>query len=174
METSSPSKSELPLVLINSKTWNRDSHGLYDYEANNTKNNLSISQGDAMYIRKRNDVREGSTEEADCFLFDLKASLKKCFLSNKVDSNMQVNVSNINSLQNKIWFVVPSEEKLNQQNQQNPLAIVNSNSDYFINPNDIIKLGRVKYSVNKINIGDEDVERVTEQEPVFDFIYKSL
>lgn len=168
METTPP-KFDQPLLLVNSKTWNRDSHGLFDYEATNTKNNLSISQGDSMYIRKKNDVREGTPDEVEYMLFNSRTVSDKCFLFKQVDSNMQVTENNINSLQNKIWYVIPSEAK--EENQQLPTKTFN-NPDYYIRTNDIVKMGRVKYSVNQLFLLDSNSEKFNE--PIFDFIYKSL
>jgi hypothetical protein len=45
-------------LKIISKTWGRDSHGLFDYESSQIKiNNLVISKN-CQLIRKRNDVKE--------------------------------------------------------------------------------------------------------------------
>ena len=39
------------------KTWSRDSHGLFDYEATNTKNSILFINGRAKLVRRKNDVR---------------------------------------------------------------------------------------------------------------------
>jgi hypothetical protein len=39
------------------KTWARDSHGLFDYEANNTKNITLLIHGKSKLVRKKNDVK---------------------------------------------------------------------------------------------------------------------
>jgi hypothetical protein len=45
-------------LKVLSKTWGRDSHGLFDYESTQIKiNNLIISKN-CQLIRKRNDVKE--------------------------------------------------------------------------------------------------------------------
>lgn len=44
-------------VLINVKTWSRDSHGLYDYECTNTKNANFTTKKDQIIIRRKNEVR---------------------------------------------------------------------------------------------------------------------
>jgi hypothetical protein len=54
--------------------------------------------------------------------------------------------TNINALQNKIWCVISPEEQGNVKN------------DYAICLNDIIKLGRVKYAVNEINLKTEEMD----------------
>ena len=42
------------------KTWSRDSHGLFDYEATNTKNNPFVIKEKCKLIRKKNEVRLAS------------------------------------------------------------------------------------------------------------------
>jgi hypothetical protein len=45
-------------LKVVSKTWGRDSHGLFDYESSQIKiNNLIISKN-CQLVRKRNDVKE--------------------------------------------------------------------------------------------------------------------
>ena len=46
------------ILKILTKTWARDSHGLFDYEANSTKNNLLLINGRFKIVRKKNDVRQ--------------------------------------------------------------------------------------------------------------------
>ena len=56
-------------------------------------------------------------------------------------------------MQNKIWYVLPTEENatFNLNNSNSNCQNSNqSNEDYCISLNDIIKLGRVKYAVNEI------------------------
>lgn len=106
---------------------------------------------------------------------------------------MHPNEKNINDLQNKMWFVIKHEDMAQNANQQLPLNI---NSDYFINSDDIIKLGRVKYAINEIHFCDnyrkelqnkmdldEDINKIYENydinglnkntPPVFNFIYNA-
>ncbi len=60
--------SQQPLLLkILTRTWTRDSHGLFDYEAANTKNNILFIQGRTKLIRKKNDVKHSS----DCSELEL-------------------------------------------------------------------------------------------------------
>jgi hypothetical protein len=49
---------QIQILKILTKTWARDSHGLFDYEANTTKNNLLLVNGRFKIVRKKNDVRQ--------------------------------------------------------------------------------------------------------------------
>ena len=44
-------------LIINSKTWSRDSHGLFDYECSTTRNNTFTTKKEHVIIRKKNEVR---------------------------------------------------------------------------------------------------------------------
>ena len=103
---------------------------------------------------------------------------------------MEPNEKNINDLQNKIWYIIKHDEDTG--GNHNPQNLVNTNEDYYICLNDIVKLGRVKYAANEIfiaknseNVMDVDSEFMVSNnpynisainsgtQPVFDFIYKA-
>jgi len=106
----------------------------------------------------------------------------KFYFTNPVNYYMPPHEKNINDLQNKIWYVIKHEE-----NTANSHPFINTNEDYNICLNDIVKLGRVKYSANEINLlnKNEEVEKMDESlynigalnlntKPVFDFIHKAV
>jgi hypothetical protein len=61
--------------------------------------------------------------------------------------------ANINDLQNKIWYVIKQED-LNGQNT-NLTTSISTNDTYDIKINDVIKLGRVKYVITEMKLGNE-------------------
>lgn len=137
------------------RTWVRDSHGLYDYESIQTKNLNAFLADNVIIARKKHDIKTiRSVEE----LKDLEMLLKvkyenydKYILENPVGVNMQPTEKNITDLSNKLWYVLRS----NETNQTNPVQIItNTNDDYYLRKNDIIKLGRVKYALNEIHIAE--------------------
>jgi len=69
----SPGASEITsnqqMLKVTTKTWSRDSHGLFDYEATNTKNFLLFVSGRTKLVRKKNDIRQCS-ESAELELED--------------------------------------------------------------------------------------------------------
>lgn len=184
---------ELPLKIC-TKTWSRDSHGLYDYEATSCKTkSISLTESGQL-VRVKNDINLNNhlekSKEGEEFLLNLERTEsnlsltldKKFYLNNPVKTNMQPTEKNIQQLQNKIWYVIKHDESSGNQNHQN---VVNTNEDYFLRQDDIIKLGRVKYSVNEICIinrkitneefgDDRDIKFVNKDKPpVFNFIYKA-
>ena len=172
------------------RTWVRDSHGLYDYESIQTKNLNAFLADNVIIARKKHDIKTiRSVEE----LKDLEMLLKvkyenydKYILENPVGVNMQPTEKNITDLSNKLWYVLRS----NETNQTNPVQIItNTNDDYYLRKNDIIKLGRVKYALNEIHIAErvntEEVNDILDPHgyninkinintpPVFDFIFQA-
>jgi hypothetical protein len=78
--------------------------------------------------------------------------------------------SNINDLQNKIWYVIKQEDSGIQNPTNNSIPIC-SNDIYDIKINDIVKLGRVKYVVTEMKLDNNvvSIERDVEN-PVFNLI----
>ena len=95
---------------------------------------------------------------------------------------------NTTDLQNKMWYVIKHDDTPSTNINNNQQSLI-TNFDYFINRDDIIKLGRVKYSINEIHFTKNytfdipmDIEENTNYEitelnkntlPVFNFIYSA-
>jgi hypothetical protein len=90
---------------------------------------------------------------------------------------MNPNEENINNLQNKIWYIIKSEDQsphsANQQSSQQ--QITNENDFAELKLNDIIKLGRVKYAVTELHIDNEinSIEKADPNDQVFNLIPES-
>ena len=181
------------VLSLCTKTWVRDSHGLFDYESTQTRN-LNAVLAESIYIaRKKHDIKtinnlnELKIDEEE-LLFNVKNdNVDEYILENQVPILIQPTEKNINDLSNKIWYVLNNDpEKSNNSNQ----TIVNKNDDYYLCKNDVIKLGRVKYSLNEINIPSRqnnidrstpltddtkyDIDELNKNtESVFDFIFQA-
>ena len=185
-------KNENFVLSLCTKTWIRDSHGLYDYESNQTKN-LNAVLAESIYIgRKKHDIKTlnspNDLKQDEELLFNVKNDYKDEYaLENEVPIRIQPTEKNINDLSNKIWYVLKNDP--NQSNQSNQ-TITNTNDDYYLCKNDVIKLGRVKYSLNEINIPSKhnnidvaipsndpskyDIDELNmNTDPVFDFIFQA-
>ncbi len=182
------------VLSVASKTWSRDSHGLYDYESQQAKPAHTILTDSNYIVRRKLDIRTASSPEEikeDEYLMESKfdKALDKFYLNHTVPLGVNPTEKNINELQNKLWYVIKHDDSTS--NNPNNQTIQNKNEDYFICLNDIIKLGRVKYAANEINITksndmmDVDYEGESKlspynissvnqgTKPVFDFIYKT-
>ena len=176
------------ILCLSTRTWIRDSHGLYDYESIQTKN-LNLIIGDSIKItRLKNDIKTSPIDKKIQNDEELILNIKyqpnndTYKIENPVKTFMQTTEENISNLSNKIWYVLKSEE-INNQNLQ---KVNNINEDYYLCKNDIIKLGRVKYSLNQISITENlniininsqynnysyNIENINNYtEPVFNFI----
>ena len=136
------------LLHLSSKTWLKDSNGLFDYESKQTKN-LKAFIGQSICITRKGFELNGSkkfiSSENEETLFKISKSKNSVYtIENKVQNNLKPTEKNISYLNNKIWYKVNTEQKVNFENK-------NMNKDYYLSKNDIIKLGRVKYILNEVN-----------------------
>lgn len=51
------------VLCLNTKTWSRDSHGLYDYESTHTKTTNAIVADNAIIVRRKLDIRSVNSME---------------------------------------------------------------------------------------------------------------
>ena len=177
------------VLSLFTRTWVRDSHGLYDYESSQTKN-INVILAESVFIaRRKHEIQTVPTNKI--LENDQELILKVTYqnndiytIENPVTFFMQPTEENITNLSNKIWYVLKSEDSQNSTNLQ---TINNLNDDYNLCKNDIIKLGRVKYALNDIHIPDKenniDIETPSDplsyniesinmhSQPVFNFIF---
>ena len=181
------------VLSLCTKTWVRDSHGLYDYESIQTRN-LNAVLAESIYIaRKKHDIKTINSPkdlkpDEEELLFNVRNDFKdEYILENPVPILIQPTEKNINDLSNKIWYVLKNDPDHSNNSTQ---TITNTNDDYYLCKNDVIKLGRVKYSLNEINIPSKqnNIERTQpltddskydiddlnkNTESVFDFIFQA-
>ncbi len=180
------------VLSLCTKTWVRDSHGLFDYESNQTKHLNAILAESVFITRKKHEIKTVNNpkqlQEEEELLFNVRHDdINKFVLESPVPVRIQPTQKNINELSNKIWYILKNDPiKSNNSNQ----VIINTNDDYYLCKNDVIKLGRVKYSLNEINIPSRqnnidtappmtditkyDIDDLNKNtEPVFDFIFKA-
>ena len=141
------------LLCIFSKTWLKNANGLFDYESKQTRNTKTLIGESLCITRKGYNVNNaqiiyGNKNEEK--LFNVIKSQESVYkIENQISNNIELTKNNLSNLDNKIWYIVNQEQMENTQiNNQ----FQNINKDYYISKNDIIKLGRVKYLVNEVNI----------------------
>ncbi len=171
--TNSEKKYALNLLT---KTWIRDSYGLYDYESLETKNIHCLLSDSVFLVRNQNNIITNATNDFsqdDLFLNVKCERNEKYIISNEIINLNDSNEKNIQNLQNKIWYVLPNEIEKNENVQSN-LKIKNTNNNYYLCKNDIIKLGRVKYAINEIHIPKRknNIDIELPKENLFDKINK--
>ena len=138
-------------LKIEIKTWNVKGEGLYDYKTKSFKIVIDESDENNYYIRRYNNCitkRINLSDidfENDKLLFRTRKSLKndnQYEIINPTKKNMKRNKDNIKHLDDNAWLVIcPNSECYQNENEQ-----------YFLNENDIIKLGVKKYEIIEKNI----------------------
>jgi len=166
----------MKVLSLQVRTWSRDSHGLYDYECQQTKLNNYQIRKEQKIIRKKNDVRlealnymEDKEEEyLGTITVDQQGNF---FITNPITYRMNPNEENINNLQNKVWYIIRCEDIQNNANPQNQ-NLLNENDFAELKLNDIIKLGRVKYAVTELKINNvkTSIDMANPESQVFNLI----
>ena len=146
-------KNEKKVLLLNLNTWNNDLKGIYDYSTSSIKNEQTFIIKPTYLVRTKNNLFESREMQGlidynkEELIFSIRNDVKDNFsLINHIMKNMEVNETNSDYLNNKIWYVLKTKDLDNREND------INSNEEYYLNENDIIKIGKVKYVVQKINL----------------------
>ena len=150
------------LVLI-LKAWNSESNGIFDYSSSSVKEIKVYIAEDTYIVRnKYNSFVNKSQHEnvnfkdGESIIFQVNnGNNDTYYLVNPIPKHLKMTDINFNYINNKIWYLIKNE------NIEDDL---NSNEDYFLNENDIIKCGRVKYVVQKISLKKAD-NSINEEEP---------
>ena len=149
-------KKELKEKII-TYTWERDSHGLFDYE--NTNYYTQYFDPENKFLLRNNNENLNnkivlSSLENGSFQTLCKIKIlnnNKIFLSTKIEQNLPINTNTLNALQEKIWYVIrPSYHDYKHR--------FNSSYEYELKKNDILKLGRIKFIVKELNIVEGNSE----------------
>ena len=96
------------VLSLCTKTWVRDSHGLYDYESTQTKNLNSVLAESIYIARKKHDIKTLNSlldlkqDEEDLLFNVVNDNKDEYILENKVPFHILPTEKNINDLSNKI------------------------------------------------------------------------
>ena len=146
-----------PSIKLCTRTWERDSHGLYDYESDNIfSNEFLVTQNGFLYRNRENCLTSFRTESSQTFEQLLaKVSIENNLLklSKEVKKNLPINNETLKGLQEQIWYVVKQNRIPKQYSNR-----FYSNYEYELKINDIVKLGRIKFIVKEMNIFGQEVK----------------
>ena len=153
----------LPNVTLKlcSKTWDKDTNGLFDYSTKTIKKATEVIQASTCLIRKNHEIKSAPNEtfeqnEEKLIKIEKKENSNIYYFDNKVEKNMEANAENIAKINNNCWYICND----NQNNfiEQNKVKknYKNKNDDYYLLKNDIIKFGRVKFALTDVHLWSGD------------------
>ena len=134
MKPASKSKYHLPRIVIQTLTWSRDSNGLFDYESKNLAKKSFVARRTSQLVRIENDV----LLKEDDFQIGPEAT----GLAWVVEGEGMTNVGgfSVKSYQtsDQLWMVVP------------PVRSLKPSDGYPMSEGDVLRLGRVSFSVKQV------------------------
>lgn len=144
-----------------SKTWDKDTNGLFDYSTKTIKKATEVIQTSTCLIRKNHEIKSAPNDtfeqnEEKLIKIEKKENSNIYYFDNKVEKNMEANAENIAKINNNCWYICND----NQNNfiEQNKVKknYKNKNDDYYLLKNDIIKFGRVKFALTDVHLWSGD------------------
>ena len=81
-----PNTNENHILILYTRTWPRDSHGLYDYESTQTKNIKILIANVVKLVRVKNDIKQVPNN------YTLQSDEKELLMVNKINSNIKLNI----------------------------------------------------------------------------------
>lgn len=173
-------------LYLELNTWTNDTNGIYDYSTDTVKTIKACITEKTYLVRTKNNSFKNISQHSEIqkepgneLIFGINNGANNCFkLINPIPHNLKLTEKNTLYLNNKMWYVLKSDE----------LEKKESNEEYYLNQNDIVKLGRVKYAIQKIHIEPKeningappsaikenkyDIYKLNQNlEPVFEFVY---
>ena len=149
-------KNEKKVLFLILKTWSNETIGIYDYSSSAIKIVKAFIIDSTYVVRTKNNLFLNIEQHADIdnkngddLLFYVNNNQNDIFiLMNPLPKNLKLNEINYDYINNKIWYVL----KTITENEGNQNSIKECNEDYYLQENDLIKLGKVKYAVQKIKL----------------------
>ena len=136
--------------------FNKNLKNIFDYQNNDNKISKEEAQEDIYFckgkynkiflVKNHNDIKH---EYEVLFKSRFSKKYNQYELINPLRKNMDNTLDNIENLNNKLWLVLKSEDVELYEN---------TNKEYYLMENDIIKLGKKKYEIIKKNIVFESDE----------------
>ena len=130
------------IVLTKAQTWNRESHGLYDYESRHVSRFEQKFETGGFMVRNSDDIRfESSTDILDEQDDTVLLNLRQKPAENEETEKYYVRPINSNPANDRLWHVIRSLR-----------------GGHVIQRHDIIKLGRMKFKVKEYRSENEYFE----------------
>ena len=114
-------------------------------------------EDDIIKIYQHSDIEYGKKGEQ--IILSIKKDNNSFILKNPMPGiNILPTENNVDCLKKKLWYVINSTE--NKSDKYNNII----NEDYYLNENDIIKIGNIIYIVKKINIRKDNNNEIIDEQ----------
>ena len=161
-------KNDKKILFLILNTWSNDTSGIFDYSSQAIKKIKAFIPESTYVVRTKNNLFNNIEQHADIQTKDgddLLFYVNNCendtyILMNPIPKNLKLKEANLEYLNNKIWYVLKTINSDIPDNNNK-----NCNEEYYLNENDIIKIGRIKYNVNKIHFRSKDNNNLNGAEP---------
>ena len=178
------------------KTWNKEkTNDLFNYESHSCQKAKLFFDENSKVIRTKGKISKcGNFKEENMkndnskkninlseLLFSVIKEDNDYFISKQFNYNQNLSLKNIDSISNNLWYVLNSDT-----NKKFYKSGSKYNEDYFLNKNDIIKIGKINFSFNEFNIDGYDKIKYenkenyynlsfenSKTEPLFNMIYEA-
>ena len=141
-------------LFLELNTWTNDTNGIYDYSTDAVKTVKANVCEQTYIVRTKNnafkniqqhsDIKEN--EGNDLIFWVNNGSSNNFTLINPIPHHLKLTQENITYLHNKMWYVLKSDDL------DEAIKLKIQNEEYYLNKDDIIKLGKVKYAIQDIHI----------------------
>ena len=139
------------LLYLETRTFRKEIQSLYDYDSTSTKDKDIVLNQTSCITRHNQQINSDYTLNNDDkeYLLNINYNNNEFTIENVNKNNDALTEMNYNNLDNNLWFIINNQSYQGNRNTQN---IDNTNDDYFLNDNDIIKFGRSKFRLSEKNI----------------------
>jgi len=154
--------SSILILGMITKTWNKEIHGLFNYESRSCEKTKLFFDENSDVIRTKSKVSKikkfieeknnNYTNFNDSeLLFSVKKENDYYIIYKELNFNQKPSIKNIDSITKNLWYVINSDNERKYYKSSSKY-----NEDYFLNKNDIIKLGRIKFILREYHIDESD------------------
>ena len=165
------------------KTWNKEkTNDLFNYESHSCQKAKLFFDENSKVIRTKGKIskcgnfKEENTKNDNSkknfnlseLLFSVIKEDNDYFISKQFNYNQNLSLKNIDSISNNLWYVLNSDT-----NKKFYKSGSKYNEDYFLNKNDIIKIGKINFSFNEFNIDGYDKIKYENKENYYNLSFEN-
>ena len=153
-------------LYLHFQTYNSSLYGIFSNVPDKISHNYFFIKEDCYFFLNHNNIRmlkdQSQCKDGDESIFNVKVQNNNFKVNNPILKELDKPTTNsINIIKNKIYYVINRDHEENNEKKE---QYYKENDDYYLNENDIIKLGSTIYIVRKININNDNSNNNKEKE----------